>query len=107
LPKLVFPADGATNVPATLGGMNHRFTLVFDFFQNPVGNWQGPILSPPVTLVGPWVGPITPAPSGALEYDVTFSGFASKTTYKVGFAPPSTAWCDVRPVIFIGSFTTF
>jgi hypothetical protein len=79
--------------------------LAFDFHQLASGNWLGPVVTPPVTL-GPFIGPMDPGPNGQVTYQDVLSGLAAHTTYHVGFAPPSTAWCDARPVIFIGSFTT-
>jgi hypothetical protein len=101
LPQLVNPTNGATNVVQP----NGQLALVFDFFQPAAGNWVGPVVTPAVTA-GPFLGPMDPGPNGQLTYVDVLSSLAAHTTYKVGFAPPSTALCDARPVIFIGSFTT-
>jgi hypothetical protein len=81
-------------------------TLFFDFFQLAAGNWVGPIVTPAVGVTaGPFVGPMDPG-AGQFTYQESLAGLTAHTTYNVGFAPPSTAVCDARPVIFIGSFTT-
>lgn len=101
MPKLVIPASGATNVQTN----NGQLQVFFDFYQLAAGHWSGPVISPAAT-VGTLIGPQDPGPNGQLAYQVSLSGLAAHTTYKVGFAPPSSASCDLRPPIFIGSFTT-